>query len=82
MLITHNSLNKRVGDFLQSLIMSKTRLSSIESQPKKVVVVVVVIVVAFVVFVVIIIVGQKTLLLSWVNKEYIVIVISLLFSLA
>ena len=41
-------------------INSRTRLSSIESQPKKVVVVVVVVVVVAVVFVVLIIVGQKT----------------------
>ena len=40
--------------------INKTKLISIESQPKKVVVVVVVVVVVAVVFVVLIIVGQKT----------------------
>ena len=55
----------------------KTRLSSIESQPKKVVVVVIVVVV---VVVVIIIVGHKNLTLNfsqnWVNnKGYIVVVV-------
>ena len=65
--------------------MSQTRLSSIESQPKKVVVVVVgvVVVVVVVVFAVIIIVGQKNLTLklgqNWVNKGSIVIVISLFY---
>ena len=62
------------------LLNKTTRLSSIESQPKKVVVVVVIVVVD-VVFVVIIIVGKKNLTLklgqNWVNKGYIVIAISL-----
>ena len=64
----------------------KTRLSSIESQPKKVVVVGVVVVVVVttttvvIVFVVVIIVGHKNLTLkfgqNWVNnKGYIVVVV-------
>ena len=58
----------------------QTRISSIESQSKKVVVVFVVVVVVVVVFVVFIIVGHKNLTLkfgqNWVNnKGYIVLVV-------
>ena len=54
--------------------MTSTRLSSIESQPKKVVVVVVVVVVVLVVLVVVVtIVGHKNLTLkldqNWVNNR-------------
>ena len=66
--------------------MFQTRLSSIESQPKKVVVVFVGVVVVVVVFVVVIIVGHKNLTLNfgkdWVNdKGYIVVVVFIVFVL-
>ena len=52
-MIKYNIINHKLSNLT-------TRLSSIESQPKKYVVVVVVVVVVAVVFVVLIIVGKKT----------------------
>ena len=58
---------------VESLSTIKTKLSSIESQPKKVVVVVFVVVVVVVFFVVVIIIGHKNLTLkfgtNWVNNK-------------